>query len=64
MSAPPDPEMRRPATRQSDGTKFAKPGSKKHPQRYTTPLDFQAALALLAPTILLIALLAVVGAGR
>jgi hypothetical protein len=41
MHAPPDPHMRRPATRESDGTKSQEQlGSSKESD--STPIDFQA----------------------
>jgi hypothetical protein len=41
MSAPPDPEMRRPATRQSDGAKSQEQlGSTRESD--STPIEFQA----------------------
>jgi len=60
MSAPPDPKMRRGAVR-SGTPEIAK---SEHQKKYQVPLDFQAALFLLAPMIFLIAILAFAGGQR
>ena len=60
-AAPPDPEMRRPATRQSDRAKIANPTCKKQKQRYSISVETQAAFWILAPTFLMVALLAIGG---
>jgi len=59
MSHPPDPEMRRAATRQSDGPKIAHCQGK---QRYSISVETQAAFWVLAPTFLTVVLLAIAGA--
>jgi hypothetical protein len=57
MLAPPDPpEIRRGAV--GSGTLEIAEDRKKQKQRYQVPPDFQAALFLLAPMIVLIAILA------
>ena len=56
----PDPKMRRPATRQSDGTKIAK-AKFQHRKLYHISPDVQAFIALLAPLCLVLLLLAIGG---
>ena len=53
---PPDAQMRRPATRQSDGTKFAKLPWEKQPRRYIISDDLQALAIALSPLWLAILL--------
>jgi hypothetical protein len=55
---PPNPEMRRPATRQSDGAKIA---GKEHKQPYYIPVDVQVFIAAVAPWCVAVLLLALAG---
>jgi hypothetical protein len=58
-AAPPDPEMRRPATRQSDRAKIANPTCKKQKQRYPLSIETKAAFCILLPTFLAVVFLAI-----
>jgi hypothetical protein len=57
----PDPQNEWPATRQSDGTKFAR-ASRKKASGYSVSLETQVYFYLLLPTVLLSALLALLDA--